>query len=167
MAKFCRNCGSEINENADICLNCGVLINKNNNDNSNMSGGINPNPYPYNYSYPNNNQVVNMQNKVPGNGSSIAGMVLGIVAAFWTICELLSVLELDSTSFGYYYNMSKVIQFAIGYTLFALVPSIIGLCLSASGYKKSKNGFNISGLLLNLIALLLNVIIFIYILSLY
>ena len=24
MTKFCSNCGSEINENADICLNCGV-----------------------------------------------------------------------------------------------------------------------------------------------
>jgi len=28
MAKFCSNCGKEVNENADICLNCGVLVNK-------------------------------------------------------------------------------------------------------------------------------------------
>lgn len=28
MAKFCSNCGKELNDNADICLNCGVLINK-------------------------------------------------------------------------------------------------------------------------------------------
>lgn len=29
MAKFCYNCGKELNDNADICLNCGVLVNKN------------------------------------------------------------------------------------------------------------------------------------------
>lgn len=28
MAKFCSNCGKEIDEKADICLNCGVLVNK-------------------------------------------------------------------------------------------------------------------------------------------
>ena len=28
MAKYCSNCGKELNENADICLGCGVLVNK-------------------------------------------------------------------------------------------------------------------------------------------
>lgn len=28
---FCSNCGKKINENADICLHCGVLIKQNNN----------------------------------------------------------------------------------------------------------------------------------------
>ena len=42
MAKFCSNCGKELNDNADICLNCGVLINKeeskiNSNKNNNNS----------------------------------------------------------------------------------------------------------------------------------
>lgn len=30
MAKFCSNCGAEVNENQDICLKCGVRINKEN-----------------------------------------------------------------------------------------------------------------------------------------
>ena len=38
MAKFCSNCGKELNENADICLKCGVLVN---NKNNNLSSGIN------------------------------------------------------------------------------------------------------------------------------
>ena len=29
MAKFCTNCGAELNEEQDICLKCGVKINKN------------------------------------------------------------------------------------------------------------------------------------------
>lgn len=28
MAKFCQNCGTELNDEQDICLGCGVLINK-------------------------------------------------------------------------------------------------------------------------------------------
>ena len=28
MAKFCTNCGAELNEEQDICLKCGVRINK-------------------------------------------------------------------------------------------------------------------------------------------
>jgi len=28
MARFCKNCGNKLNDNEDICLNCGVLIKK-------------------------------------------------------------------------------------------------------------------------------------------
>mgnify|MGYP003305623683 CR=1 FL=1 len=28
MAKYCTNCGKEIQENQDVCLNCGVTIKK-------------------------------------------------------------------------------------------------------------------------------------------
>ena len=34
MAKFCSNCGNKLNENADICLKCGVLIDKKDNNNN-------------------------------------------------------------------------------------------------------------------------------------
>ena len=41
MAKFCSNCGSELKENQDVCLNCGVSINKsNNNTNPNTKSKI-------------------------------------------------------------------------------------------------------------------------------
>ena len=35
MAKFCSNCGKELNENQDVCLNCGVSIKRNNQLNNN------------------------------------------------------------------------------------------------------------------------------------
>lgn len=28
MAKYCTNCGAELNENQDVCLKCGVKVNK-------------------------------------------------------------------------------------------------------------------------------------------
>lgn len=31
MARFCSNCGNELNENADVCLSCGQLLNTNKN----------------------------------------------------------------------------------------------------------------------------------------
>ena len=31
MAKFCSNCGKELQENQDVCLNCGVSTKRNNN----------------------------------------------------------------------------------------------------------------------------------------
>lgn len=32
MARFCSNCGEELNEMQDICLKCGVRVNKTNNN---------------------------------------------------------------------------------------------------------------------------------------
>lgn len=29
MSKFCTNCGNKLDDNADVCVNCGVLVNKN------------------------------------------------------------------------------------------------------------------------------------------
>lgn len=34
MAKFCSNCGKEVQENQDVCLNCGVTIRRFNNTNN-------------------------------------------------------------------------------------------------------------------------------------
>lgn len=33
MAKFCKNCGSEVNENAYVCVKCGVKVNDDSNVN--------------------------------------------------------------------------------------------------------------------------------------
>lgn len=38
MAKFCSNCGKELNENQAVCLNCGIAVNKIPQSNSNPNG---------------------------------------------------------------------------------------------------------------------------------
>ena len=43
MTKYCTNCGKEINEKQDVCLNCGVTIKKQNNNpecKSKIAGGL-------------------------------------------------------------------------------------------------------------------------------
>lgn len=40
MAKFCSNCGKELKENQDVCLNCGVSVKRNNNNNTNGKSKI-------------------------------------------------------------------------------------------------------------------------------
>ena len=40
MAKFCSNCGKELQENQDVCLNCGVAIKRNNISNPNAKSKI-------------------------------------------------------------------------------------------------------------------------------
>lgn len=51
MAKFCSNCGKELNDGADICLNCGKII----------------------------NETVKQTNTNPNAKSKVAGGILGIV----------------------------------------------------------------------------------------
>ena len=40
MGKYCSNCGTELKENADVCLSCGQLINTNINATSKEGKGL-------------------------------------------------------------------------------------------------------------------------------
>ena len=40
MAKFCSNCGNELDEHADVCLKCGKMVNEKKGVNINLSTGI-------------------------------------------------------------------------------------------------------------------------------
>lgn len=41
MAKYCTNCGKELNENAELCLNCGVFVKNSTNNNVSTNNEIN------------------------------------------------------------------------------------------------------------------------------
>jgi len=70
MTKFCSNCGNEIKENDIYCLNCGVLVQNNIINQTNLS-----NDYNINHN--------------PGKGLSIAGMILGIISLFFALISFL------------------------------------------------------------------------------
>ena len=155
MGSFCKNCGKELPENADVCLECGKFV-----------GNVE--------TVTNQQQVANIAKvKIPGNGMSIAGMVLGIIAAVWSFLKILSLgsipAGLDEVINEYSMEVSIpfiLFFFAFGYTLFSLIPSLIGLPLSIVGLVKQKTGKNIAGIVLNAVALLLSMSIFIYIMTL-
>jgi len=138
MEKFCSNCGSELKENADICVNCGVLINKN---------------------------YKTKKIKAPGKGMSIAGMILGIIGIFMNFCDLTEVISMHF-NIGSFYDYYESFADAIFDVFLFLGVSITGLVLSAVSRTKIKNGFNITGLILNPISILLTIILFILIITL-
>lgn len=151
MKQKCNYCGKILKEDADVCLNCGKLVEKEKTEVIEKE------------------QKKEEKKKIPGNGKSIAGMVLGIVSSTWVFFEILSLgivsLVLNELLYYNFYTSSAIIKisFAIGYTLFSLVPAIVGLPLSISGYKNMKTGKNISGIVLNSIGLGISLLIYTYI----
>ncbi len=130
MTKFCSNCGKELKENADVCLNCGVLVNKIN--------------------FP-----TNIKTKTPGKGLSIASMIIGIVSLLITLGTLSEVTE--STSINYYNNN---LEFYIDIFMYiclsttGLIFSIIGFKKQKNGFNISGLILNIISLSMILLTII-------------
>ena len=154
MDKYCTNCGNELPEDANACPKCGKFIYKKESQEefkarSNVS-----------------------KVKVPGSGMSTAGMVLGIIAGAWALLQILSIWNIKPTlmeALDGYENLlnttSILLWFSVGYTLFSLIPSLVGLPLSIAGLLKYKSGKNIAGIVLNIFAFGISVFAIIYIMS--
>lgn len=135
--KYCSNCGKELKEGADVCLNCGKLINY---------------------------QVTMQKNKKPIKGLSIASLILGIISILWTFIMIIGIEEaVETLIIEYKYNetMLYTIFYYIGYTLFSLIPSIISLILGLLDIKKTKNGISLASIILASISLVACLFIFI------
>ena len=129
MGRFCSNCGKEVNQEAVICVGCGCSLNN----------------------VPRNLDSVPEKVKVEGNGSSIASMVLGIIAVCWAGLELLSMEDLAiSIPTG---TVAELIGFFIGYNLLSLPTGIISLSLGLSS--KAKNKKRMAGIITSGIALVI------------
>ena len=125
--KYCSNCGKELKEGADICLNCGKLVNKQQKKNKNIEKEL-----------------------------SIASLVLGIISILWTFIMILGYEQaIETIKVEYYYNETiiYVMFYYIGYTLFSLTPSIISLVLGLMSIKKEKNAMSTAGIILSGITL--------------
>ncbi len=128
--KYCVNCGKEIKEGADICLGCGMLLNK----------------------------EVELEKKKESSISvkSIVSLILSIIGVMWLALAFLSIEE---AKYAYWFdvaehNAATFIGFYIGYTLLSLVPSIVGFILSILGLKDKSKGIAITGLALSSIVLI-------------
>lgn len=125
MEKFCSNCGKELKENADICLNCGVMVNKNTNLN---------------------------KVKVPGKGLSIAGMILGIFAILVAIGSISELFEYDYYYSNAEMIADMVMYFAVSIT--GVILSIVGFNKNKNGFNISGITLNSIAILVNIVILI-------------
>lgn len=129
---FCRNCGSELNDDAVFCPNCGVQTTGGNPNNANNPNNIKsfnanavngaPAPMPAPMQHPG---YVQQPQPSGTNGLGIAGFVLGLL----------------SLGLGFYFCITPII---------ALVLSIVGV-VKMKNYQ-SCNALAIVGLVLSIIA---------------
>lgn len=141
---FCYNCGKEVDDNAVICVNCGVALKK--------------------------SEPLEAEEEKPKRGKGIASMVLGIISIIFvllclaSLSSVISSMEyaLESNESYVEYSFAYKLGVCIGLSIYTLPTSITGLCLACSERRKSsKNGFNTAGLWLNLITLIITGIMYI------
>jgi len=125
---FCRQCGTEMPNEATFCSNCGMPV-----------GTIQP--------------LVYVKTKVPGRGFGISSMVLGIIGFVYsflysiTISSMLEEFENSPLSM----NPKSILPAII---MLAVLP-VLSLCFSPVAIKRGyKNGVSISGLIMGVLALI-------------
>lgn len=126
--KYCSNCGNKLKEGADVCLNCGQYIIKNN-----------------------ASELIDYK-KQSKNGKSVASLILGSISIFWSLLMVIS-LPLGIETVSYYYNIVEILAFCFGYSLFAFIPSIISLILGGFSLREKKSGISLAGIITSALSL--------------
>ena len=128
MAKFCSNCGTQVDETASFCHKCGAPINKEKNANSiNFNNTDN--------SYYNNQPPVESKNSF-----SQVGLILGILGIVfsWVFAlagHALSItgIVIGAKEFKRTHNPAGLVTSIIG-EICAIVSSILGILIALSTY---------------------------------
>ena len=121
---FCINCGNKLDDNACVCLNCGVLVRKRC-----------------------ENKNIKRRKK-----NSVNHKVLGLISTIFGILSLISSLGLyfhDISSVGMYTEIIDRIMFTFDYAITVLLLSSISLIFSLLS---KKNTFKKFGFLLSLLS---------------
>lgn len=136
--KYCKNCGNELKEGADICLKCGKIIEKE-------------------PTYSNTTPTTHKVSK-KGLGFAITSLVLGIIAITWTFIMLVGIemgIETLVVELSYQeYQLPYIIGYYIGYTLFSLTPGLLALIFGIISQIKQKRVISIIGIILGGITIL-------------
>lgn len=105
---FCRNCGNKVDENAYICVNCGVVI---------------------------ENEKKQTKKKKSGNISGIFSIIFGIMAFILSAASF----TVDISNVGMYTEIYEKIGYAIGFTLFSIILTLIALIFALVNKNKICN----------------------------
>ncbi|MCI9233351.1 MAG: zinc ribbon domain-containing protein [Bacilli bacterium] len=133
---YCENCGNQVDENADICLKCGVFLKKRN-DKKSLS--------------------------TPQVGKGIASLVLGILAIYFCLAGFAAFDGLEYSLIGY--DGTQRIAYAVGFILIQTVFSVPGFCLAVAERMNNKNGFNTAGFWLGIASFICMAIQFMFVLT--
>lgn len=132
---YCINCGNKLKEDADVCLNCGVLIDKNNYDLSNK-----------NYNVP--SRVKKEKNK---NGNNATG-ILSIIFSSIALLEAFGCLASNISEVGRYTSFIERIMYVLDFLGLSITFTVVSFVLSFINKKKTCNKV---GLALSILSLLL------------
>lgn len=103
---FCTNCGNKIDENACVCLNCGVLVRKRSSN-------------------------VKKKNKINNNTLGLSSTILGIVAIVFSLMLFFN----DISSVGMYTEVHERILYTLNYSITAIMLATVTLIFSLIGKK--------------------------------
>lgn len=123
---FCTNCGNRLDENACVCVKCGVLV-------RNRS----------------ENKVIKQRKKIKINDK-----VLGIVSSIFGVISLIFSLMLylhDISSVGMYTEVIERVMFAFDYSIAAILLTLVTFIFSLIS---KKNSYSKIGLVLSILSFL-------------
>ena len=118
---YCTNCGNKVHENAYICVNCGVILNKQHVVSSNID-------------------KQEKKNKDDSNGTGIISIIFGSFA----IVFCLGLMTTDISSVGMYTSVIERIFFGFGFNIFPIIFTIVSLILGFVNLKKTCNKIGLS-----------------------
>lgn len=127
---YCKNCGNKLDDNAYVCVNCGVLVDSNKNNNSIPS---------------------RVYREKKNNDNNVTG-ILSIIFSSLAVLDVFDCLTTDISSVGMYTKVFDRIIYLLDFLSFSLTFMVVGFILSLIYKNKTCNKV---GLGLSLLALFL------------
>lgn len=119
---FCTNCGNRLDENACVCLNCGVLI-RNRRE----------------------NKVVRSKKKINIKALGVVSIIFGIISTLFSLMLFFH----DISSVGMYTEIFERVFYTIDYSITAIMLAIVTLIFSLVA---RKNTYSNIGLALSILS---------------
>ena len=135
---YCRNCGNKLNENAYVCLKCGVLVD-------------------------NNTSVIptRMSREKKKNDSNVTG-ILSIIFSSLAVLDIFDCLTSNISSIGMYTKLLDRFIYLLDFVGFSLTFMIVGFILSLIQKNKTCNKVGLGLSLLALFLILTEVMVVIF-----
>lgn len=134
---YCRNCGNKLDDNAYVCVKCGVLVDRNDNVPSRSI------------------------NKVKKRNNNVTG-ILSIVFSSLSVLSGFGNLTMDISSVGMYTKILDRVIYSLDLIGFSLTFMIVGFILALANKEKLCNKVGLGLSLLSLFLIITEVLVVIF-----